>query len=77
MAKKQPKAVRVKVGPRPYPRGGVTHRPGTEIVVPEYAVQSITEASPPFGEVVETLGSPPAKATKVDTDESKDSDPKS
>lgn len=54
---------------RPYPRGGTVHRPGTAIVVPEYAVESITEARPPFGRVVRNTA--PAAEAKVEAEAKK------
>lgn len=37
---------------RKYPRGGVQYAPGSTIRVPDYAVPSIVDANPPFGEVL-------------------------
>lgn len=52
MAKTQPKAVTVEIT-RTYFRGKRKFSPGARIIVPDYAIESITKANPPFGKVVQ------------------------
>lgn len=56
---------------RPYPRGKTTHRPGSRIPVPEYAVESITGANPPFGKVVKETKAEEKKVAEAKAAEEK------
>lgn len=56
------KLVRVEVT-RAYPRDGVTHPVGKEIVVPENVLTSMEAANPPYGK---RIG--PAKAVKAEAE---------
>lgn len=51
-AEPKPKLVWIEVT-RYYPRGNNVHKPGARIQVPEYALESIEAARPPFGRRVE------------------------